>query len=195
MKLVLAFFILLNLILGIIFLKIKIFANDVDLQFIRKDMKKVEYEIKFAIYLGGFIKIASFSIKNGFLKMLFFKKEIKELVNSGVFTENIKPMIEKIPRSQLVEKIFSTNVKIENLKFDLRFGTDSVIITSILVGILSAILSGIIAEAMQAYFEKFNKENYKWEIFPNYEEKLFLKLKASLMVSYFPILNKIIKSE
>ena len=195
MKLVLAFFILLNLILGVLFLKIKIFANDVDLQFIRKDVKKAEYEIKFAIYLGGFIKIASFSIKNGLLKMLFFKKEIKELINSSIFLENVRPMIEKIPRSQLVEKFFSTNIKIANLKFDLKFGTDSVIITSILVGILSAILSGIIAETMQAYFEKFNKENYKWKISPNYEEKLFVKLKANLMVSYFPVLNKIIKSE
>ena len=194
MKLVLVFFILLNLILGIIFIKIKFFANDVDFQLVKKDLKKANYEIKVGIYFGGFIKIASLKIKNGFLEILFIKKEIKELLSSSIFTQNIKPMVEKIPKSQIVEKICSTNVKVENLKFDLKFGTDSVIITSILVGILSAIISGIIAESMQAYFEKFNKENYKWKILPNYEEKLFVNLNASLKVSYFPLLNKILKS-
>ena len=194
MKLVLAFFIIFNLILSVIFLKIKIFANDVDFQLIKMNLKKANYEIKIVLYLGGFLKIASFKIRNGFLEFLFIKKEIKKLLSSDIFTQNIKPMIDKIPKSQMVEKFCSTNVKIENLRFDLKFGTDSVIITSILVGILSAVLSGIIAETMQAYFEKFNKENYKWKILPNYEENLFVNLSASLKISYFPLLNKILKS-
>lgn len=194
MKLVLAFFIIFNLILSIIFLKIKIYANNVDFQLTKMNLKKANYEIKIVICLGGILKIASFKIRNGFLEFLFVRKEIRELLSSNIFTQNIKPMIDKIPKSQIVEKFCSTNVKIENLKFDLKFGTDSVIITSILVGILSAILSGIIAETMQAYFDKFNKENYKWKILPNYEENLFVNLSASLKVSYFPLLNKILKS-
>ena len=194
MKLVLVFFILLNLILGIIFLKIKIFVNNIDFQLIRKDFKKSNYDIMIGVYFGGLIRFVSFRIKNGFFEFLFIKKEIKELLNSDIITNNVKPMIQKIPKSQMIEKFCTTNAKLENLKFDLKFGTESVIITSILVGILSAILSGIIAECMQSYIEKINKENYKWKILPNYEEKLFVKLRASMKVSYFPFLNKILKN-
>ena len=82
-------------------------------------------------------------------------------------------------------------LKLEDLNLNLKFGTDDVIITSILI----AIISGIIATTLQEYIENFNKEKYKWKILPNFEEKLFLDLNASLKLSYSPILSKIIKDE
>lgn len=191
MELVLSFFILLILILGVIFLKIKVYANNLDLELIKKDLKKADYDIKAGIYFFGFIKIIGFRIRNGFVEFLFVKKEIRELINSDLYLNNIKPLIDKMPKSKVVEKVCNSNIKLEDFKLNLNFGTDSVIITSILVGILS----GIIASMMQAYLEKFNKEKYKWKILPNYKEELFITLRASLKLSYSPILNKIAKNE
>ena len=81
-------------------------------------------------------------------------------------------------------------LKLEDLNLDLKFGTDSVIITSILIGILS----GFVATAMQTCVEKYNKDKYKWQILPNFEENLFLELNASLKLSYSPILSMILKN-
>ena len=191
MKLVLSFFILLNLILGVVFFKIKIIANNLDLEFIKKNIKKAEYDIKIGLYFWGFIKIGSIKLSNGFVKFLFLKKSINELKNSNIYLKNIKTKIDKIPKRKMFEDFKKINFKLENLKFDLELGTDSVVVTSVLIGIISAIISS----SMQVYIEKFNKEKYKWKILPNFEEKIFINLNASLELSYSPILSKIVKNE
>lgn len=191
MKLVLSFFILLNLILGVVFFKIKIIANNLDLEFIKKNIKKAEYDIKIGLYFWGFIKIGSIKLSNGFVKFLFLKKSINELKNSNIYLKNIKTKIDKIPKRKMFEDFKKINFKLENLKFDLELGTDSVVVTSVLIGIISAIISS----SMQVYIEKFNKEKYKWKILPNFEEKFFINLNASLELSYSPILSKIVKNE
>ena len=45
MELVLSFFIILILILGIVFFKIKISANNLDVELIRTNVKKAEYKV------------------------------------------------------------------------------------------------------------------------------------------------------
>lgn len=189
MKLVLSFFILLNLILGFVFFKIKVMANNLDLELIKKNIRKAEYDVKICLYFWGFIKIGSIRLSNGFVKFLFIKKSINEIKNSDIYLKNIKPKINKISKRKMVEDFKKINFKLENLKLDLELGTDSVVVTSILIGILSAIISS----SMQVYIEKFNKEKYKWKILPNFEEKIFINLNASLKLSYSPILSKIVK--
>lgn len=191
MMLVLSFFIMLILILGIIFLKIRISASDVDLEVIRINLKKANYDIRVGIYFFGFIKILGIRIRNGFVEFLFFKKSINYLKNSNIYLNKIKPQIDKIPRQKMLENFNKINFKLDDFKLKLQFGTDSVIITSIMVGIISA----IITSSMQAYIERFNNKKYKWKILPNYDERLFLNLNASLKLSYSPILSKIAKNE
>ena len=191
MMLVLSFFIMLILILGIIFLKIRISASDVDLEVIRINLKKANYDIRVGIYFFGFIKILGIRIRNGFVEFLFFKKSINDLKNSNIYLNRIKPQMDKIPRQKMLENFNKINFKLDDFKLKLQFGTDSVIITSIMVGIISA----IITSSMQAYIERFNNKKYKWKILPNYDERLFLNLNASLKLSYSPILSKIAKNE
>ena len=191
MKLVLSFFIILILILGTIFIKIKIFATNVDLEVIRINFKKANYDIKIGLYFFGLIKILGIRINNGFIEFLFFKKNISDLLNSNMFLNNIKPKIDKIPKSKMLESFNKINFRLDDFKFNLQFGTDSVIITSILVGIISAIISS----SLEMYIEKFSKEKYKWKILPDYNEKLFMKLKASMKLSYSPIISRIVRNE
>ena len=190
MKLVLSFFILLNLILGIILLKIKVTANSLDLEIIRKDLKKAKYDIKAELYFLGFIKIRSIKLKDGILEFLFFKKPINELKNSKFYLKIIKPKLDIVPKKQMIANFRKINFRLENLKLDLELGTDSVVATSVLIGVLSAIISS----SMQSYIEKFNKKKYKWKILPNFEERLFINLNASLQLSYSPILSRIMKN-
>lgn len=191
MKLVLSFFILLNLILGIIFLKIKISAKEVDLEVIRTNVKKAQYKIIIGLYFLGFIKIGCIQISNGVIKFLFFRIGIDKILKSNFYLHLLKPRFQKIPKRELINGFCKMKVKLEDLNFNLKFGTDDVIITSFVI----AILSGIITTTMQAYIEKFNKEKYKWKILPNFEERLFINLNASLNLSYSPILSKILKNE
>lgn len=185
MELVLSFFILLILILGIVFFKVRISANNLDLEVARTSIKKAEYKIIIGLYFLGFIKIGAIKISNGVIQFLFFKVGVNKILSI------VKPRLESIPRRKLINDFCKMKVKLENLNLDLKFGTDDVIITSILI----AILSGIIATTMQEYIEKFNKEKYKWKILPDFEERLFLDLNASLKLSYSPILSRILKNE
>ena len=190
MKLVLSFFILLILMLGIIFLKVKVSANNLDLELIRTNVKKAEYQIIIGLYFLGFIKIGGIKITNGMVQFLFFKKGIKELINSDIYLKAIQPKLESIPKQKMITDFMNMKLKLEDLNLNLKFGTDNVIITSFLI----AILSGIISSSMQLYIEKFNKDKYKWKILPNFEERLFVDLRASLKLSYSPILSKILKN-
>ena len=190
MKLVLSFFIVLNLILGILFIKIKVSAKKIDIVFIRKNIKTANYDINIGVYFLGFIKICNISIKNGYVKFLFIKKSIDEINNSKVFLKNIKLKFIKTSPKKMLENFKKIRFKLENLNLDLEVGTESVLFTSVLIGLLSTIISS----SMQSYIEKFNKEKYKWKILPNFEERVLLNLNASLNLSYSPVLNIILKN-
>lgn len=185
MKVVLSFFILLIFILGIVFLKVKISANNLDLEVIRTNIKRAEYKVVVGLYFLGFIKIGTIKICNGIISFWFFKIGVDKILNI------VKPKVKKIPRKKLINDFCKMKVKLEDLNLNIKFGTDDVIITSILI----AIISGIIATTIQEYIEKFNKEKYKWKILPDFDERLFIKLNASLKLSYSPILSRIIKNE
>lgn len=189
MGLVLSFFILLILILGIIFLKVKISAKSLNLELFRKDLKKAEYDIRVSLYFLGFIKIGSIKIRNGIVELFFIKKTIDDLKKSNLYVKNIKPKFAQMSNKKKLNDLKKINFRLEDLRLNLELGTDSVVITSMLVGIISAIISS----SMQIYIEKFNKEKYKWRVLPNFEENLFINLNASLNLSYSPILNKIVK--
>lgn len=191
MKLVLSFFILLILILGTIFLKIRVFADNLELKIIKTDLQKTDYKVKVSLYFLGFIKIGSIKIEKGYVKFLFFRKKINDLKKSKIFITKIKPKINNMTKKQIIEEAQKINFRLDKLNFDLKFGTDSVLITSILIGVLSAIISS----SMQIYIEKFNKKKYKWKIIPNFQEEIFIDLNASLRLSYLPIVSKIIKNE
>ena len=184
------FMFLIILILGVVFLKIRVSAQNLDLEVIRTNVKKAEYRIIIGLYLWGFIKVGGFTISNGVIQFLFYKKTIKDLRNSSIYLNTIKPKLKTIPKTKMLSDFMNMKLKLEDLNLDLKFGTDSVIITSILIGILS----GFVATAMQTCVEKYNKDKYKWQILPNFEENLFLELNASLKLSYSPILSMILKN-
>lgn len=189
MGLVLSFFIILILILGIIFLEVKITVNSIDLELFRRDLKRAEYEIKIQLYFLGFIKLFSIKILNGVIEFLFFKININKVLKSKLYINKFKSKFDNMSKKKMLENFKKIRFKLENLNFDLKLGTDSIVLTSMLVGILS----GIISSSMQAYIEKYNKEKYYWRILPNFEENLFVKLNASLKLSYSPLLSKIVK--
>ena len=189
MGLVLSFFIILILILGIIFLKVKITANSLDFELFRKDLRKSEYDIRIGLYFLGLIKILNIRIRNGVIEYIFVKLDINKIIKSKLYIDKIKPKFDNITKKKMMENLKKTRFKLENFKFNLKLGTDSIVVTSMLVGIIS----GIISYSMQTYIEKYNKENYYWRVLPNFEENLFVKLSASLKLSYSPFLSKIVK--
>ena len=78
----------------------------------------------------------------------------------------------KIELSQKIYKfIKKNNIQIKNIKpqleyfkFNLNFGTENAIITSV----ITATLSGVIVIILKKFVNNFNKEDYSFEITPNY---------------------------
>ena len=195
MKLVLSFFIILIIILilifGIIFSKLKIKTKKLRFKLFKKDLISSDYDFILLFYFWGILKLFEIEVSNGNLKLLFFDIPFEKILSSKYYLKKVKPKVKQMNKKEILENLKKINFKIEKIDLKLEIGTDSVFLTSILVGIMSAIISS----SMQNYIDKFKKEKYRWNIKPNFNENFLINLDANLSLSYLPILNKIIKTE
>ncbi len=139
MKVVLLFFcgiliLMVCLFILVIFSKIRLNVKKCKIENI-KCGKKIrgldkEFEVFFEFYLLGFIKIFNIKITKKLLNKFKIKQDIKSLEKDAQIVKKAHPI-------QIIKKL---KLKLESLKLNLDFGTESVMLTVYLVAIISSIV-------------------------------------------------------
>lgn len=195
---VLSFFLLIILlILGLIFSKIKINVKKLYFNLPRKQFQKNEYWIDVGVYLFGKVKIFGIEFQDNLVKIMGLKITDKTIKNSRFYKNIAKPEIKEFDKKILIENVKKIYVKFEKLNLDLSLGTDSTLVTSFLIFAVSTVISLIVKKGVT----KYNPRKHKFKITPKYENynvlninlDCVISLKTSNIVRILLYLNKISK--
>lgn len=179
---VLSFFVvfLIFLILGIYFSKLKIVVNKMEFEMNGNVKSKEDYEIKIGIYLFGIIKIFGIVLAENSLRFLNIKIPYRKIKRTKIYNEMIKKDAIDFDRKLLKDKIKNLSMKFEKINLNMKFGTDSTLITSFLTFIVSTLISFLIQKSVTKY--KPNK--HKFIITPMYENRNSIKIFLELIASF-----------
>lgn len=179
---VLSFFVvfLTFLVLGIYFSKLKIVVKKIEFEMNEKVKSKKDYEIKVGIYLFGIIKVFGIVLEENNLRFLNFKIPYRKLKRTKIYNEMIKKDAIELDNKILKDKIRILDMKFEKLNLNMKFGTDSTLITSFLTFIVSTLVSFVIQKSVTKY--KPNK--HKFIITPMYENRNSIKIFLELIASF-----------
>ncbi len=162
--------IVINLIIILSTLRLNIL--DININNINKQ-KKMHYEIKIKVqlYFLNKIKIASIYLDNSKIKKYNILKNIKQI--------NIK-QVEKfaLDYKEILGIIKTLQIKLKNLDLVLQIGTIDVIITSIIVGFISAIIGIILPHIV----ESKKVSNCKYKIEPLYHMQNVIKMNLNCII-------------
>lgn len=149
------FLILLISILSLSKIKIEVYNSNIEKQ------KKINLKIK--ILFLGIIQIFSIKIN---------EKKLKKIYNKGRFKNINYKTLKKINRinKDSVLELIKSNINIKKIILYLNLGAkNNVVITSYITAIISILISII----MPYLVKNINKENFYYNIQPNYEKKNF----------------------
>lgn len=179
---VLSFFVvfLIFFILGIYFSKLKIVVNKMEFEMNGNVKSKEDYEIKIGIYLFGIIKIFGIVLAENSLRFLNIKIPYRKIKRTKIYNEMIKKDAIDFDRKLLKDKIKNLSMKFEKINLNMKFGTDSTLITSFLTFIVSTLISFLIQKSVTKY--KPNK--HKFIITPMYENRNSIKIFLELIASF-----------
>lgn len=179
---VLSFFVvfLTFLVLGIYFSKLKIVVKKIEFEMNEKVKSKKDYEIKVGIYLFGIIKVFGIVLEENNLRFLNFKIPYRKLKRTKIYNQMIKKDAIELDNKILKDKIRILDMKFEKLNLNMKFGTDSTLITSFLTFIVSTLVSFVIQKSVTKY--KPNK--HKFIITPMYENRNSIKIFLELIASF-----------
>ena len=141
---------------------------------------KEDYEIKIGIYLFGIIKIFGIVLAENNLRFLNIKIPYRKIKRTKIYNEMIKKDAIDFDRKLLKDKIKNLSMKFEKINLNMKFGTDSTLITSFLTFIVSTLISFLIQKSVTKY--KPNK--HKFIITPMYENRNSIKIFLELIASF-----------
>ena len=149
-------------ILGLIYSKISINIENLEVNGINNQINVDTMLISIEIRLYRVLKI----VKVKFYRHYFQIFGIKIYYRKALKYENKTELSQKIYKFIKKNNIQIKNIKpqLEYFKFNLNFGTENAIITSV----ITATLSGVIVIILKKFVNNFNKEDYSFEITPNY---------------------------
>lgn len=151
-------------ILGVIFSLIIINIEDIEIKFINNKIFLDRIKISVNIKIFKCLEIIKIKFYKEYLKIFglkFYYKKILKYENNEELYRNIFKIFKENENKIKNKKI---TPELDFFKFDLNFGTENVIITSM----LTVTLSGIITIIFRKFIKKFNKEKYYFKIMPNY---------------------------
>ena len=161
----------------LVFSEIKISLNTLEYDTDKKE-KESKYSGKIGIYFLGRIKLFSKKIdnkkNNQFLNNNFIKEKLTRL---DIFNKD--NTTEKYRINRKIIKEVMKYLKIDMLKLQIQIDTENVLLTSYLVGLISAIIPNLIRNNIKSY----NNKKYKWEIVPIYKNKNYISLKLNSIIS------------
>lgn len=173
---VLVFFILiLFLIIGVFFSKVSIDICNLKLD---NNLEKInaEFLIKLKLNLYGFIPFIVIKLNESGINIFGIKISYSKILSSELIGKILKREVSKVKTNFKISSIKALKPDLENINLKLRLGTESFLLTTILVFLASTALSF----SLKNTIKKFDKEKYKYIIKPDFEEKnkLFLEMKG-----------------
>ena len=156
-----------------------------------KNTFKIDFNIKFELYLFGFLRITICNIKQDGIHFLFFVIPYPKMKFD-------KKSVEFIKDSAILDTIKGFDVRLEMLKLNANIGTANPILVSFLVCAISSYLSFFIAK----YRNKINYKKVFYKINPVYNinllefditGKISLKLQNFVKIIYIMQKNKKVK--
>lgn len=149
-------------ILGIIYSKIIVNIENLEVNSINKQVNIDTIVISLEIKLYKIFKILKIKFYKDYFKILGIKVNYKKALKYETKNELTEKVYKFINKNKIQIKNLKPNL--EYFKFELNFGTEDVIITSI----LTAMFSGAIVLLLKKFVRKINKEDYSFKITPNY---------------------------
>ena len=173
---VLVFFIfLIFIIIGLFFSKVSIDVCNLKLD---NNLEKInaEFLIKLKLNLYGFIPFIVIKLNEFGIKIFGIKISYSRIFSSEFIRKILKREVSKVKTNFKISSIKVLKPDLENINLNLHLGTESFLLTTILVFLVSTILSF----SLKNTIKKFDKEKYKYIIKPDFEEKnkLFLEMKG-----------------
>ncbi len=170
-------FIIFGISLILIFSEVKIILSTLEYNTEKID-KNTIYNGKVGIYFFGKIKIFSKKIDNKktgeFLNNNFIKERITKL---DLFSQD--NTTEKYKINRKIIKELRKNLEIETLRLQIKIDTENILVTSYLVGIISALIPNLIRHNLKSNKSK----SYEWSIVPLYKNKNYISLRLNSIIS------------
>lgn len=136
------------------------------------------YELKIAFYLLGKIKLFSFKINNNKTKKILEKDFVKQKIENIKIKSHEKNKKQK--KSQIkILKQFIKKLELESISLIIYLDTESVILTSYFVGIISSIVPNILKENIK----NFDSKNHIFKITPLYKNKNYIYIKLNCIIN------------
>lgn len=129
-----------------------------------------EFKIAVGIYFFNKIKILNKSINKDDLQNVKNSKRIEKMKNKFLKEDTTKEK-KKIIKSD-IDVLKKLNPKLQEIKLELKLGTEDVILTSFLIAIISIIISMLLSKVI----EKFDEKKYKYQILPIYNSQNSIKI-------------------
>lgn len=173
---VLVFFILiLFFIVGVFFSKVSIDICNLKLD---NNLEKInaKFLIKLKLNLYGFIPFIVIKLNESGINLFGIKISYSKIFSSEFIGKIFKREVNKVKTNFKISSIKVLKPDLEKISLKLRLGTESFLLTTILVFLASTALSF----SLKNTIKKFDKDKYKYIIKPDFEEKnkLFLEMKG-----------------
>lgn len=201
MIIVLSFFIfiILFLIFGLIFSRVKINVKKINLKILKNEILEKDFLVTVGVYLYGKIKIFSVSFKDENIRFMGKKLSLRNMKESAFYKKIIELDIKDLERKIITNNVRDLKLKFEKLNLNLTLGTESTIITSFLIFLLSTGISILIQKSAR----KYNPKKYNFIITPRYENcnlistnfESIVSFKANTLIKIFIYLNNILKEK
>ena len=182
MILVLSFFIFIIVffVFGLIFSKIKIKVKKINFEMFRSKLFKNDYCINAGIYLYGKIKFLSVNFENNYIKMFGRKINVRNIKMNKFYKNIMKTDMREIDKKEIINNFKNLNVKFEKFNLNLDLGTDSTLVTSFLIFVVSTIVSIIVKKGVTRY----NPKKHSFIITPRYENYNLIKIDLNCILSF-----------
>ncbi len=136
----------------------------------------LKYSGKVGIYFLGKIKLYATKIDSDKDTKISDKRHINRII--GTIKKDNTRRLRKVNVLDVVKK-GSSKIIIDKFNLRVCVDTEDVVLTSYIVGIISAIIPNFVRN----YIKKYNINDYRFEIYPIYKNKNYIYLKLNSIIS------------
>ncbi len=174
---IILFFIALVIMAGSI--KVKI----LNLKISSEQIKNVQFDVRILFYLFNKLKLLDMQIDRKKIDTPKMHKIIEKASHSKTVMKikkmNLKELNKNINLKNIIKYLKKLRLKVEKLKLKIELDTKNVLLITYLVPIIST----IIAILLSKFANKCKRENYFYVINPLYENRNFIKIETSCIIS------------
>ena len=153
----------------------------------QKNNSKMVVQISLKIFNVHWIKI---KLNKQKLASQYIKEKIKVEEKNIEVKKIVKDIKENVlknrnERTKIIKQIKKTQVLLEKLDLGVKVGTEDVVLTSYLVGVISIIIANILPHLVQAKKQTSEqlRSKYKYEVMPIYKNKTLYKINLDCIIS------------